>query len=137
MGLVLDTSVFISGERRGHSVHRILDTIQQQHGHTETAISVVTIAELTHGIYRARSPEQKDARKVFVEDVLASLTTYPLTVPISQLMGRIGGEQAAAGVTIAFPDLAIGATALFLNLPVLTHNTKHFRLIPNLVLLTL
>jgi len=137
MGLILDTSVFISGERRGHSVRRILDAIQQQHGQVETAISAVTVAELTHGVYRARSPEQKEARKVFVEDVLASLSTYPLTVPIAQLLGRIEGEQAAAGVTIAFPDLAIGATALFFDLAVLTHNTKHFRLIPNLVLLTL
>jgi predicted nucleic acid-binding protein len=105
MGLVLDSSVFIAGERRGHSVRRILDSVQQDYGLTETAISAVTIAELTHGI--------------------------------AQILGRIEGEQAAAGISIAFPDLAIGATALFLGLPVLTHNTKHFRLIPNLVLLTL
>jgi tRNA(fMet)-specific endonuclease VapC len=42
------------------------------------------------------------------------------------------GEQAARGVSIAFEDLLIGATALHLGYDVLTLKARHFQLIPDL-----
>jgi predicted nucleic acid-binding protein len=35
-------------------------------------------------------------------------------------------------IAIDFPDLVIGTTALYLGFDVMTHNLKHFRLIPGL-----
>ena len=50
MGVVLDSSVLIAGERRGESVRQILTRVQAAHGEVDSALSVVTIVELTHGI---------------------------------------------------------------------------------------
>lgn len=49
MGLILDSSVVIAAERRGHTVRQILEQIKAAHGETDIGISVVTIAELMHG----------------------------------------------------------------------------------------
>jgi predicted nucleic acid-binding protein len=53
------------------------------------------------------------------------------------LAGKLDGEQQAGGVTIPFGDLLIGATALSLGFSLLTVNTRHFRLIPNLQVIQL
>ena len=50
MGLILDSSVVIAGERRGHTVRQILEQLQAAHGEIEMGLSVVTIVELVHGI---------------------------------------------------------------------------------------
>jgi tRNA(fMet)-specific endonuclease VapC len=135
MGLILDTSVFIAAERRGQSVRQILRGLQAAHGEVPSALSVVTIVELTHGIYRARNDADRERRRSFGEELLRDLVVYPLTVEVAQLAGRIEGEQAALGVNIAFEDLLIGATALHLSYSVVTHNAGHFRLIPGLPVL--
>ena len=55
MGLILDSSLLIAGERRGQRIWDILGRVQSAQGETESALSAVTVVELTHGIYRARS----------------------------------------------------------------------------------
>jgi hypothetical protein len=56
MGLILDSSILISGERRGFSVDQILEQVQFIHGEKNSvAVSAVTIVEVTHCIYRART----------------------------------------------------------------------------------
>jgi predicted nucleic acid-binding protein len=60
-----------------------------------------------------------------------------VTLEVAQLAGRIEGEQATHGVSIAFEDLLIGATALHLGYSVATLNVRHFRLIPGLSIVQL
>ncbi len=62
---------------------------------------------------------------------------HPVTLEIAQLAGRIEGEQASQGNSIAFEDLIIGATALHLGFDVATLNVRHFQLIPGLKVITL
>lgn len=88
--------------------------------------------ELTHGIYRARTHADRERRLAFTEDIFHGLIVHPVSLDIAQLAGRIEGEQAAIGISIAFEDLLIGATALHLGFDVVTLNVKHFRLIPGL-----
>jgi tRNA(fMet)-specific endonuclease VapC len=57
---------------------------------------------------------------------------YPVTLEVAQLAGKIEGELASHGVSIAFEDLLIGTTALYLGYAVVTLNVRHFRLIPGL-----
>ena len=57
---------------------------------------------------------------------------HPLTLEMAQLAGRIHGEQMGRGVSIDFPDLLIGATALYLGFSVVTLNVRHFKMIPGL-----
>ena len=133
MGLILDTSVIIRAERRGRSVAEILTQIRATHGETEVGISVVTIAELTHGVERSKLEAQRQRSQAFVDDVLATLTVYPVTAEIAQRVGIISGQEAERGSTLPFEDLLIGATALQLGFELATHNVRHFEMIPNLV----
>lgn len=59
MGIILDSSVIITAERRGHSVRQILEQVYASQGETEVGLSVVTIAELMHGAYRAMTQAQQ------------------------------------------------------------------------------
>ena len=137
MGLILDTSILIESERRGEGVEDILHRIRAAHGEIDVALSTVSVVELTHGIYRARTDADKVRRKAFAEGVFHDLIVHPVSFEIAQLAGRIEGEQAAKGITIDFEDLVIGVTALHLGFDVATTNVKHFQHIPGLNVLTL
>ena len=60
---------------------------------------------------------------------------HPLTLEVARLAERIHGEQMGQGVSIDFPDLLIGATALHLGFAVVTLNLRHFQQIPGLSVL--
>ena len=137
MGLILDTSILIESERRGEGVEDILRRVRKAHGETDVALSAVSAVELTHGIYRARTDADRDRRRVFVEGVFHDLIVHPLTLGIAQLAGRIEGEQAAQGVSIAMEDLIIGATTLHLGFDMVTLNVRHFQMIPGLNIVSL
>lgn len=133
MGLILDTSVIVRAERRGHSVAEILAQVRETYGETEVGVSVVTSAELTHGVERSKQEVQRQRSQAFVDDVLAALTVYPVTAEIAQRVGIISGKEAQRGITLPFEDLLIGATALQLGFELATHNARHFEMIPDLV----
>jgi predicted nucleic acid-binding protein len=137
MGLILDTSVVIVNERRGDSVGHILRQARTMHGEFDVALSAVSAVELTHGIYRARTVADRERRRLFCDEVFRDLILHPVTLDIAQLAGQIEDEQAAKGVSIAFEDLVIGATALHLGFDVATLNVKHFSVTPGLKIVTL
>ena len=137
MSLILDTSILIESERRGEGIEDILRRVRAAHGEIDIALSAVSAVELTHGIYRARTDADRTRRRVFVEGVFRALIVYPLTLEVAQLAGRIEGEQAAKGVSIAIEDLMIGATALHLGFDVATINVRHFLAVPSLHVVTL
>ena len=137
MGLILDSSVIVSGERRGHSARQILEQIQSAHGETDMGLSVVTIVELTHGIQRARDDERRRRRQAFVDELERDVPVYPVTVETAKIAGRIEGDRAGHGITIAFEDLLIAATALQLGFGVATGNALHFQVIPGLTVVPL
>lgn len=135
MGLILDSSVIIDGERRGQSVRRILEQMQSNLGETEMGVSVVTIVELTHGIQRAGDENRRRRRQAFVDELERTLPVYPVNATTAKLAGRIAGEQAAQGVRIALEDLLIAATALELKFGVATGNVRHFQRVPGLTVI--
>lgn len=132
MGLILDSSLLIAGERRGQRVWDVLERVRALQGESESALSAVTVLELTHGIYRAKSQSDAERRRAFVEELCQAVPVQPVTLEIAQLAGRIEGELATKGIVIALPDLLIGATALHLTYSVATLNLRHFQLIPGL-----
>lgn len=132
MGLILDSSVVIAGERRGHTVRQILEQFREAYGETEIGLSVVTIVELIHGVQRAGTEERRQRRQAFVDELIRDLPVHPVTVETAKLAGRIEGDQAAQGVIIAFEDLLIAATALQLGFGVVTGNVRHFERVPGL-----
>jgi tRNA(fMet)-specific endonuclease VapC len=132
VGIIVDSSVIVAAERRGHTVLQILEQIQAARGEVEIAISVVTAAELVHGAYRADTPERQKRRLAFIERLCLDVPVYEVSLAIAQLAGRVRAEQQQVGIEIAFADLLIGATALHLGYAVATSNERHFRRIPGL-----
>jgi tRNA(fMet)-specific endonuclease VapC len=130
LGLILDSTVVIAGERRGHTVRQILKSFQTGYGEIEVGLSVVTVVELTHGIQRAATEERRQRRQAFVDELIRDVPVHPVTIETAKLAGRIEGDRAAQGVTIAFEDLLIAATALQLGFGVATGNVRHFQVGP-------
>jgi len=137
VGLILDTGILIASERRGESIEDILRQARAAHGEVDIALSAVSVIELTHGIYRAKTEAQRERRRVFAEGAFQDLIVHPVSLEIAQLAGRIEGEQAAQGIAIPIEDLIIGSTALHLTFDVVTLNANHFKLIPGLNVVTL
>ena len=137
VGLIIDSSVVIAGERRGRTVRQILEQFKAGYGEIEIGLSVVTIVELTHGIQRAGTEERRRRRQAFVDELIRDMPVHPVTIETARLAGRIGGDQAAQGVTVAFEDLLIAATALQFGFGVATGNVRHFEQIPGLKIVKL
>jgi predicted nucleic acid-binding protein len=137
MGLILDSSVVIAAERRGDTVERLIEWVVSVAGDQDAALSAIGLTELAHGIYRAQSPEIRQRRQAFIDELLCDLTIYPYTTATALLAAKIDGEQQSKGVKIPFGDLLVGVTALELGFSVLTVNVRHFRLIPGLQIVQL
>lgn len=137
MGLILDSCILIAGERQRDTVKQVMERVCAAYGDVECALSVISIVELTHGIYRAKTDADRQRRTTFSSELSRDMIVHPMTLEIAQLAGRIEGEQAAKGITIDFEDLVIGATALHLGFDVATTNVKHFQRIPGLNIVTL
>ena len=106
-------------------------------GDAECALSAISIIELTHGIYRAKTDADRSHRKAFADELARDMVVHPVSLAIAQVAGRIEGEQAALGVSIAVEDLIIGATALHLGFDVATLNVSDFQRIPGLTVVTI
>ena len=135
MGLILDSSVSIAAERRGATPAQLVKQVISLASDQEAALCAIGLTELIHGIYRTDSPQRRFRREWFVTELQNGLTVYPYTRETASLAGRIDGEQTAKGVIIPYADLLIGATALSLGFSILTHNPRHFRLIPGLTVI--
>ena len=115
------------------SVEGLLAAIRDFVGPNEIALSVVSVMELEHGIWRAQEPVRASRRRQFLNDLIASVPVYPITTELARQAGRIDAERQSKGIRIAFQDLLTGVSALDLDYSVVTHNVRHFQMIPNLV----
>lgn len=130
--MILDTGLLIEAERGSEPADALIQRLGSVFGESVIALSVVSVVEFTHGIYRAKLPEQRERRSRFAEDVFRVIAVHPVSLPIGMLAGRIHGEQAARGMTLGLADLLIGCTALHLGYDLATLNQKHFADIPGL-----
>jgi tRNA(fMet)-specific endonuclease VapC len=133
MGLILDSSAVIAGERKGRTAAGLLADIEAILGKEPIALTTVSVIELEHGIWRAKDAAQANSRRKFFEDLFAAVPIYPLTFDIARRAARIDGESKRKGIVIPFQDLVIGVTALEFGYAVATANVRHFQMIPNLV----
>ena len=133
LGLILDSSVVIEAERKGQSVEQLLEHVKQLFGEVEIAMCPVTVAELVHGVYRASTPQVRQRRRAFLDELKRHVPVHPLTEETGEIVGQISGEQAAKGIKLPFDDLAIGAAALEQSYAVATLNVRHFEKIPGLL----
>jgi predicted nucleic acid-binding protein len=132
MGLILDSSILVASEREGKNARQILTVIARKIGETDVGISVVTLIELAHGAARADTPERKEKRQKFIQELLTAMPIHPVTAPLALRAGQLDGESQARGTRIPLPDLLIGVTALGLGYSVATTNLRHFQQVPGL-----
>jgi predicted nucleic acid-binding protein len=110
---VLDTSVFIAGESG-----RQLD---EERLPEESAISVVTFAELQVGVLAARDTVTRAARMVTV-DALGDMEVLPVSVDVARIWAQLRVQLAEVGRRVNVNDLWIAATAASRGLPVVTQD---------------
>ena len=132
LGVVLDSSVLITAERRKLTAAEAVESIQKRIGDVPLALSVVTVAEVGHGIYRANKTDIRERRRLFLDELKATVPIYPVTDATAEIIARVGGEQAAKGITVPLGDLIIGACALELGYSIGTSNARDFNRIPGL-----
>jgi F0F1-type ATP synthase membrane subunit b/b' len=52
-----------------------------------------------HGIYRASTPEIRQRRRNFIDELKRHVPVHAVTDATGELMGKVSGEQAAKGIT--------------------------------------
>lgn len=132
MGVVLDSTALIGGERLGYTVPQILAHLQSLLGDQEIVIAAMTAAELVHGVWRAKTPAIRIRREEFVEEIFARIAVRPMSLRVARIVGQIDAKARTRGRTVPIADLLIGATALELGFAVATANIRHYRLISGL-----
>ncbi|MBI3208042.1 MAG: PIN domain-containing protein [Candidatus Solibacter usitatus] len=127
----------IEAERQNLTAAQFLKRIMEQTGEMPVALSSITVAELAHGIYRADTPERRQRRRTFLDDLKAAVPVYAITEATAELVGKIGAESSATGVTIPFDDLLIAGSAIERGYAVATRNLRHFHGIGGLKVVSL
>ena len=86
-------------------------------------ITSISIGELIEGI---EGSEKKEDRIRGLENFLANITVVSFTEEMAYTFGKIRNDLRKKGKLSGDIDLMIAATALHLDLEVLTDNKKHF-----------
>ncbi|MDX9715584.1 MAG: type II toxin-antitoxin system VapC family toxin [Dissulfurispiraceae bacterium] len=133
MGVIFDTCEIISIERKSSS---ILDLVKSRPDEP-FGISVVTVAELLHGVERADTELRRIKRQAFVEKVIEFFPVLSFDLSVSRIYARLWASLAAKGIMVGSHDLIIAATALSLDYSIITSNTRDFNKIEGLKIETI
>jgi tRNA(fMet)-specific endonuclease VapC len=124
MGVLVDSSVLITLERRGLPVAVLRDDGQDDE---PWGIAAITVSELLFGLHRAVTAIQRERRQAFIDDILAEFPVLAFDEPAAVIHARIWSDLAAAGSRIGTHDFLIAATALRHSYALLTDNVREFR----------
>ncbi|MBB6441646.1 tRNA(fMet)-specific endonuclease VapC [Phycisphaera mikurensis] len=92
-------------------------------------MSEIVKAELLQGARLAKDPERDLER---MRSLFALYPSHPFDEPVAEQWARVNAPLRRAGTPIGPFDAAIAATALVHGCTVVTHNWKHFDLVPGL-----
>lgn len=124
MKYLLDTNIIVD-HLRGKKI------INQKVLEGGAGISIITLAELLYGARRSQDPEKSLSKlRGFLEKL--NLEAINLDEKIVFEFSKVKINLEKAGERLEDFDLLIGATALILNLTLVTGNLKHFQKIPHL-----
>lgn len=128
MGVILDSSEIIALERNRGIVENLVAGREDE----PFGISVVTVAELLHGVERADTNTRKIRRQAFVEKVIEMIPVFPFDSCIARIYAKIWASLVQRGFTVGSHDLIIAATAISLDYTVITANRRDFEKIEGL-----
>lgn len=116
---LLDTGWMVRHFRGDAAYTRTLSTI----GAPQLAISIISLAELYEGVYRAVDPAAREqALLLFVSDK----AILPITRDICRVFGERRAQLRQSNQLIGDVDLLIAVTCLHHDLTLLTTNPGHF-----------
>ncbi|NLE58279.1 MAG: type II toxin-antitoxin system VapC family toxin [Planctomycetes bacterium] len=92
-------------------------------------ISIVSLAELYSWVYIAGDPARRE-EGLFA--MLSDVTVLQLDDEIARKCGEVRAALRRQGTKVPTLDMLIAGTALVNDLTVVTHNQKHFHLVPKL-----
>jgi len=133
VGIIFDTTAIITIERS----HESLDALIAGRGEELFGISIITTAELLHGVERADTEEKKLRRLAFVEKVIEFFPVFPFDLTVSRIYAHIWAAIGRKGWTVGAHDLIIAATAISRGYAIATINIRDFEKIPGLKIETL
>ena len=133
MGVILDTSFLIEAERSESEIIKFTEDREEE----VFGISIITVAELLHGVHRADSIKRRLKRGAYVEKVIELFPVYNFEISTARIYAELWAELSKKGVQIGAHDLIIGSTALSLGFSVATSNLRHFERIEGLKIETL
>ena len=131
MALVVDTSVFITLERRGEG----LETLGlADWGDERLAMAAVTASELLVGVHLADVPDRRRRRETFVEAAIESVDILAFDLVVARTHAYVWSQLSREGRMIGAHDLQIAATALAHGSSLLTANVREFERVHGLAI---
>ena len=122
MGVIFDTSEIIAIERNRQDA----ETLIAGREHELFGISVMSVAELLHGVERADTAARKIKRQAFVEKVIEIFPVFPFDTTTARIYAKLWATVSGKGISVGAHDLMIAATAIALDYTVVTANMRDF-----------
>lgn len=129
MGYLLDTDFILNSILGKNYSPTAIQNLRQQ----RLAVSIITLAELYEGAYHHVDPEELI---VDIRTDLADFSTLYLTDSICLHFAQIRAHLRRRGELIPDFDLLIASTALEYDLTLITGNISHFKVVPDLRVLS-
>src|SRR5947209_15161742 len=117
MAIILDADVIIRGEKGKFDLKGWLASRPDE----QFEVAAITVAELWHGVERARGVQQLNRRQ-YLQSLLALLPILPYTEQTAYEHARVWANLEAAGKMIGYYDIVVAATALERGNEVATFN---------------
>lgn len=124
MSYLVDTDI-ASAYLRGNPrvFHRFIQHAGRLH------LSIVSLVELYTCVYAAQDSSRREEGLLAM---LSDVVVLPLDDDVARQCGQTRALLQRQGTKIPTLDMLIAATALGHDLIIVTHNTRHFRLVPDL-----
>lgn len=122
MGIIFDSTEIIALELNRSAIDDLIAGREDE----PFGISVVTVAELLHGVERADTETRRLRRQAFVEKVIELLPIFPFDTSVARIYARVWASLVSKGYTVGAHDLIIAATAIALDYTVVTANRRDF-----------
>jgi len=125
MSFLLDTNICSAFPKRpGKLAHRFI-----QHG-GGLAIPTIVLAELYTWAFRRQNPEQ--LLRPLEEDLLQDVRVLDFDGDCAKQYGQLRALMLTGGIVVSPVDLMIASVALVHDFTLVTHNTRDFRVVPDL-----
>ena len=127
MAFLIDTDIIIYSLKG----HEKVQSWMLKNQNIPKFISVITYGELTYGARKSKFQEKNIAT---VKRIGELFSIIDINKDIIEIFGELKAKLEISGTRVDDMDLIIAASSLYMNMPLVTNNVRHFSKIPNLIL---